>query len=76
MHNQDVPLTSSGARTEIPQLLTMVQKEVFCKRRETLFEYAVCCFSKKKGSLSPKILLLNQMIKSWEVSGSREDILD
>jgi len=26
---------------------------VVFKGRETLFEYAVCCFSKKKGSLSP-----------------------
>jgi len=25
---------------------------VVFKGRETLFEYAVCCFSKKKGSLS------------------------
>jgi len=31
----------------------MVQKEIFFKGRETLFEYAVCCFSKKKGFSLP-----------------------
>jgi len=40
-------------RQKFPNFLVVVQREVFFKGRETLFEYAVCCFSKKKVSLSP-----------------------
>jgi len=37
----------------IPQLFSSGSKRGIFKGRETLFEYAVCCFSKKKVSLSP-----------------------
>jgi len=46
----------------------VVQREVFFKGRKTLFEYAVCCFSKKKVSLSPLTPLFPKTLATKPVS--------